>query len=91
MLSQLFGLSFEELKRNWVATKYQMWGYELYTRGGYAYVPVGKADARVALAQPEGDKLFFAGEATAYDTNPQTVHGAIESGWRAAREVMERL
>jgi monoamine oxidase len=91
MLSQLFGLSFQELKQNWVATKFQMWGGEEYTRGGYAYVPVGKADARVALAQPEGDKLFFAGEATAYDTNPQTVHGAIESGWRAAREVMERL
>ncbi|MGQ9549684.1 MAG: FAD-dependent oxidoreductase, partial [Roseiflexus sp.] len=30
---------------------------------------------------------FFAGEATAYDSNPQTVHGAIESGWRAADEV----
>jgi monoamine oxidase len=35
--------------------------------------------------------LFFAGEATAHETNPQTVHGAIESGWRAARECLECL
>lgn len=65
------------------------WAHEPYTRGGYAYLPPGHAAARPLLAQPEGDVLFFAGEATAYDTNPQTVHGAIESGWRAAQELLQ--
>ncbi len=64
------------------------WAAEPYTRGGYAHLPPGAADARLLLAQPEGDLLFFAGEATAHDTNPQTVHGAIESGWRAAAEIL---
>jgi monoamine oxidase len=64
------------------------WAADPYAQGGYAHVPPGAAPARVDLAAPEGDRLFFAGEATAYDTNPQTVHGAIESGLRAAREVM---
>lgn len=64
------------------------WAQEPYARGGYAHLPPGAAAARPALARPEGDVLFFAGEATAHDTNPQTVHGAIESGWRAAREVL---
>ncbi len=64
------------------------WANEPYTRGGYAHLPPAAADARPLLAQPEGDLLFFAGEATAYDTNPQTVHGAIESGWRAAAEIL---
>ncbi len=53
-------------------------------------VPPGEAWARVVLAQAEG-ALCFAGEATAHDTNPQTVHGAIESGWRAAREIVVSL
>jgi len=64
------------------------WAHDPFARGGYAHLPPGSAPARPVLAQPEGNVLFFAGEATAYDTNPQTVHGAIESGWRAAREVL---
>lgn len=69
-----------------VAARRVSWAAEPYTRGGYAHVPTGAAEARIVLAQPEGDALFFAGEATAYDSNPQTVHGAIESGRRAAQE-----
>ncbi len=64
------------------------WGDDPFARGGYAYIPVGKASARIDLAAPEGDHLFFAGEATAHDTNPQTVHGAFESGIRAAKDAM---
>jgi len=32
--------------------------------------------------------LVFAGEHTAHDSNPATVHGAIESGFRAARQIL---
>jgi monoamine oxidase len=67
------------------------WGPDPLARGGYAHIPPGAADARPALAAPEGERLFFAGEATAYDTNPQTVHGAIESGHRAAGEALRAL
>jgi len=37
------------------------------------------------------DLLFFCGEATAFHTNPQTVHGAIETGIRAANQVKHSL
>lgn len=67
------------------------WAEQPYIGGGYAAVPPGAASARLALAAPEGKTLFFAGEATAHDSNPQTVHGAFESGWRAAREVAQAL
>lgn len=63
------------------------WADDPWARGGYSFVPIGGFGAREALARPVGDALFFAGEATAHDSNPATVHGAIESGWRAAREV----
>lgn len=66
------------------------WAHDPYARGGYAHIPPGAAAARPILAQPEQDRLFFAGEATAYASNPQTVHGAIESGWRVAQEILAR-
>ena len=62
------------------------WAADSLALGGYAHLPPGAADARPALAAPEGERLFFAGEASAHETNPQTVHGAIESGRRAAAE-----
>ncbi|MBW4438079.1 MAG: FAD-dependent oxidoreductase [Pleurocapsa minor GSE-CHR-MK-17-07R] len=85
-LAELLGTSQYQLERHFVAGKRISWAHEPYARGGYAHVPPGAADARVTLAEPESGGLFFAGEATAYDTNPQTVHGAFESGIRAARE-----
>jgi monoamine oxidase len=73
-----------------LAARRVSWAADPYARGGYAHVPPGAAAARIELAAAEGDTLFFAGEASAYDSNPQTVHGAIESGWRAATELMAR-
>jgi monoamine oxidase len=71
-----------------VAWRRASWAADPLALGGYAHVPPGAADARPALAAPEGERLFFAGEASAHDTNPQTVHGAIESGRRAAAEAL---
>lgn len=85
-MSRLLGRS--DLATKCVNARRIAWAHDPYARGGYAHLPPGAAAARPALARPEGDVLFFAGEATAHDTNPQTVHGAIESGWRAAREVL---
>jgi len=60
-----------------------------YALGGYAIVDVGtEVDVRKVLAAPIDDTLFFAGEATAHDTNVQTAHGAFESGHRAAVELL---
>lgn len=87
-LSALLGIPRPKLSQQCVDARRVSWTHDPYALGGYAHVQVGHADARPTLAQPEGDVLFFAGEATAYDTNPQTVHGALESGWRAASEVM---
>jgi monoamine oxidase len=68
--------------------KVMLWDKEPWIEGGYSYVPVGAFGSRQILAQPLGQKLFFAGEATAHISNPATVHGAIESGWRSAEEII---
>ncbi len=65
------------------------WGKEPYVRGLYSYPMATTTDAhREALAAPLGQKIFFAGEATDLHGHTGTVHGAIESGWRAAEQIL---
>jgi monoamine oxidase len=70
------------------AGRYIAWGAEPFTHMGYSSLPPGGEGLRDALAAPAG-ALFFAGEAT-NAANPATVHGAIETGRRAAAEVHSR-
>jgi flavin-dependent amine oxidoreductase len=54
-------------------------------------VAIGRLSAQEDLARPVERTLFFAGEATNSDGHHGTVHGAIATGRRAAREVLESL
>ena len=63
------------------------WNRDPYARGAYTYQLIGGTDAVAALARPIGSRLFFAGEATDTEGATGTVHGAIASGRRAARQV----
>ena len=66
------------------------WSTDPYAVGSYSFLAVGATPQhRAALAEPIGDRLFFAGEATDLD-NPSTVHGALASGRRAAAAIEER-
>src|SRR4051812_31016330 len=56
----------------------------------YSYVPVGAMAAPERLAEAVADTLFFGGEATATGGQLGTVHGALESGTRAARELISK-
>jgi monoamine oxidase len=64
------------------------WQKDPYARGAYSYVAVGGHGAREALAAPLGKTLYFAGEATDFEGEPATVAGALQSGLRAARQVL---
>lgn len=63
------------------------WQADPFSRGAYSYSAVGGAHAHDALAKPLRKTLFFAGEATSSDQTG-TVAGAIDSGRRAARELL---
>ncbi|MEM1252984.1 MAG: NAD(P)/FAD-dependent oxidoreductase [Cyanobacteria bacterium P01_H01_bin.21] len=63
------------------------WQADPYARMAYSYVPVNGVGVRSQLAQPVDQLLFFAGEAT-HPTRAATVHGALESGIRAANEIL---
>lgn len=66
------------------------WVEDPYARGGYSYVRPGHRGVRERLASPT-PPLLWAGEATAPEANAATVHGALESGRRAATEVLKLL
>jgi monoamine oxidase len=63
-------------------------------RGSWSYQTVSSTASGVGpadLAQPEMDgRLLFAGEAT-HDYYFSTTHGAVESGWREADRIIEKL
>ena len=64
------------------------WRSDPFARGAYSYLRVGGEGAREDLATPIANTLFFAGEATDAEESG-TVAGALRSGERAAREVLE--
>lgn len=65
------------------------WGAEPYVRGLYSYPTLATTEAhREELARPLDRRLFFAGEATDTTGHTGTVHGAMETGWRVAAEVL---
>ena len=58
-------------------------------RGAYSYPQVGGSIAQFeAFGQPVADRIFFAGEHTIFDYH-STTHGALMSGQRAARAIVE--
>lgn len=66
------------------------WGAEPFARGLYSYPTTDTLpEHRMALGKSLDHKVFFAGEATDAHGSSGTVHGAMESGRRAAAEVLE--
>ncbi|HTC15270.1 MAG TPA: NAD(P)/FAD-dependent oxidoreductase [Steroidobacteraceae bacterium] len=86
-LQTLFGNAID-VQQQLVAYYYHDWEQDPFARGAYSYVTVGGGAARAALAQPLDDTLFFAGEASDTHDEAGTVTGALESGVRAARELL---
>ena len=71
-----------------VAAWFHDWHADPFARGAYSYVPAGAMPARRKLAEPVADTLYFAGEHTDVAGYGGTVHGAIASGVRAARQIL---
>jgi monoamine oxidase len=86
-MSAAWGVPRKKLDELLVATFTHDWQRDPYSRCAYSYAAVGGKNAASMLARPLKKTLFFAGEATSSEETG-TVAGAIESGFRAAREVL---
>ena len=71
------------------ASYFHDWRADEFSRGAYTWVAAGALPAVEQLARPVENTIFMAGEATDTEGHWGTVHGAIASGERAARQAMQ--
>jgi monoamine oxidase len=90
-LARLFGIERKRIEGLLEAQYVHDWQADPFARGSYSYVALGGLAAQEELARPVEGTLFFAGEATNSNGHHGTVHGAIATGRRAAKEVLESL
>jgi len=88
ILQRIFSISNSEIRSQLVSVHNHNWAADPHIRGAYSYLPVNGLILPRLLGAPCEETLFFAGEATAFDAQMGTVFGALESGQRAARELI---
>ena len=86
-LAEVFGVPEQRVREALLATHKHDWELDPFSYGAYSYVPAGALDAPAAMAEPECDTMFFAGEHTDTTANWGTVHAALGTGLRAAEQV----
>jgi monoamine oxidase len=78
-----------DLRSHLLAARHVDWSADPDVRGGYTFPKVGGGiQQRRILAEPIDDVLFFAGESAHFAGEYATVHGALDSGVRAAAEIL---
>jgi monoamine oxidase len=85
-LSSVFG---SQVNRAIGKTDATGWNSDPRIRGAYSMAGPGAAGQRAQLAQPIGERLFFAGEATSI-TAYGSAHGAYQSGAAAVQAVISQ-
>ena len=87
-LSRIFKIGLPEMREQFVAMHHHDWTRDPFVRGAYSYTPVGMNKMAQELAEPMDHTLFFAGEATDSQGEQGTVHAAMASGHRAAKQML---
>ena len=90
-IDQVVTLAFPWIRGRATKVRLVDWGADPYARGGFAYPVAGSHAAQLDWAAPLAGTLFFAGDASTGARHAGTVHGAIESGRRAAAEAAVAL
>jgi len=88
ILKTIFPKNVDSIDRHFIKSYFWDWSNDPFARGAYSYIPVGNLEMPQRLAKPVAGTLFFAGEATVSDAQTGTVFGALESGLRAAQEIV---
>lgn len=89
-LARIFSVDDARLHDLLIQTESHDWQTDPLAQGSYSYLPSGALHVPDALSEPIESTLFFAGEHTDTTGNWGTVHGAMESGRRAAHQILQR-
>ncbi|WP_419813819.1 flavin monoamine oxidase family protein [Glacieibacterium sp.] len=90
MIGELAGLLGNDWRHRLRPIAASAWHSEPHIGGAWSYARPGEHDARLRLAEPVGDRIFFAGEACE-PVDIGTAHGAHATGVRAADAVVRSL
>jgi monoamine oxidase len=88
-LSSLSGHSLDFLSEQLQGWHTHDWTRDPFSQGAYSYLLVDGVEASHRLTRPFDDTLYFAGEGTAASSARGTVHGALDSGFRAAQQILK--
>ena len=91
LLQELDGMYSGQASASFISSHVQNWTTKPFIRGAYSYSTLGMGNARTIAAQPVEGKLFFAGEAMNINGHHQTVHGAIETGYREVINILNSI
>ena len=87
-LARLFDLPLEFLRAQLICCATHDWQTDPFSCGAYSYIPAGALDAVLKMATPVEDVLYFAGEHTDLTGHWGTMHAALRSGIRAAKQAL---
>ncbi len=76
---------------SFISSFVQNWTTSPFIKGAYSYSTVGMGDARKVATQSIDKKIYFAGEAMNINGHHQTVHGAVETGYREVINIFKDL
>jgi lysine-specific histone demethylase 1B len=91
LLQELDTMYNGQASTSFIASHVQNWTTNPFIKGAYSYSTIGMGDARKVAAQPVDKKLYFAGEAMNINGHHQTVHGAVESGYKAVINILNDI
>jgi len=91
LLQELDDMYAGQATASYIDSHVQDWTSKPFIKGAYSYSTIGIGNARSIAAQPVEDKLFFAGEAMNLNGHHQTVHGAVETGYKEVTNILKSV
>jgi monoamine oxidase len=87
-LGEIFDLPVDRIRRDLVAARAINWGNDPFARGAYSYATPRTRKAQSVLRKPNGDNIFFSGEALYAGPEMGTVEAALASGRETAQRIL---
>jgi monoamine oxidase len=87
-LGEIFDLSVDRIRSDLVAARAINWGNDPFARGAYTYATPRTRKAQSILRRPNGDGIFFSGEALYAGPDMGTVEAALASGQETAQTIL---
>jgi monoamine oxidase len=89
-LAEIFALPQDRIRSNLVAARAINWGTDPFARGAYSYATLGTRQAQSLLKSPNGEAIFFGGEALYAGPEMGTVEAALASALELAQSILTK-